>query len=173
VTNVRRLTLAVVIAGAIIGGFVKIATGSFTAPGYYEIDFSTLPEKIDQFHIEGRGEKDGSLRVRFARCEQPIFVNAFLIRHDSSQALSELLYPPNRWRSLYVYRGHSYDSFARIPAYLRLVALRSLEAITVSARDFSYEHYFAFRVPVECAIDANSAISASNTMLRSAVTVRY
>ena len=160
-------------AGAVTGGFIKIATGSFAASENYEVDFSTLPEKVDQLQLQGRREKDGAFQVSSTQCEQPIFVNVFSIKSTVLESLSDVHYPQSRWRNLYVYRGQIYDSFARTPAYLRLVALRLVEGLTTSTRDFSYEYYFAFRVPIECAIDPNSAITASNTILRSAVPVRY
>jgi hypothetical protein len=67
-----------------------------------------------------------------------------------------------------------YDQFTRVPAYLGLVALRSMEAITMSKRDLSGEYLFSFRIPVECVIDPNSAVAAAETMLRSiALQPRY
>ena len=58
------------------------------------------------------------------------------------------------------------DAFARIPAYMRLVGLRSIEALTMSAHDLSNEYVFSFHIPVECAIDPRSVVTASNVILQ-------
>ena len=166
-TNLRRVTLAFVIVGGVIGVFVKFATGNFIPKENYVLDFST--EKIDQFVSQGERNKDGSLQLGSAQCERSIFMNAYSIKEFPPEALSTRLYPRDEWRTLYVYRGKTYDQFARVPAYLRLVALRSMEAITMSKRDLSDEYLFSFYIPVECVIDPNSAVAAAKTMLRSAV----
>jgi hypothetical protein len=166
-TNLRRVTLAFVIVGGVMGAFIKFATGNFIARESYVVDFSKLPEKIDQFFNQGERNKDGSLQLRSTQCERSIFMNAYSIKEFPPAALSTLLYPPNEWRTLYVYRGKTYDQFARVPAYFRLVALRSMEAIMMSKRDLSDEYLFSFHIPVECVIDPNSAVAAAETMLRS------
>jgi len=169
VTNARRLTLAVVIIGGVIGAFVKFATGNFMAQERYVLEISQLPEKIDQFLNQGERNKDGSLQLSSTQCGRSIFMNAYSIKESPPEALSALLYPPDKWRTVYVYRGEAYDKFARVPAYLRFLALRSKEAITMSARDLSDEYLFSFYVPIECTIDSNSAVAAAETMLRSIV----
>ena len=157
-----------------MGAFIKFATGNFIAQESYIVDFSKLPEKIDQFFNQGERNKDGSLQLGSAQCERSIFMNAYSIKEFPPDALSALLYPPDEWRTLYVYRGKTYDQFARVPAYLHLVASRSMEAITMSKRDLSDEYLFAFYIPVECVIDPNSAVAAAKTMLRSVVSqLRY
>jgi len=150
-----------------MGAFIKFATGNFIAQESYVVDFSKLPEKIDRFFNQGERNKDGSLQLRSAQCERSIFMNAYSIKEFPPEALSVLLYPPDEWRTLYVYRGKTYDQFARVPAYLRLVALRSLEAIRMSKRDLSDEYLFSFHIPVECVIGPDSAVAAAETMLRS------
>ena len=166
VTNLRRLTLAFVIVGGVIGAFVKFTTGSFMPRESSVVEFSKLPEKIGQFVVEEELNKDRSLQLRSAQCDRSIFVGAYSIKEAPPEALSPILYPPDKWRSLYVYRGQTSDAFARIPAYMRLVGLRSIEALTMSAHDLSDEYVLSFHIPVECAIDPRSVVTASSVILQ-------
>ena len=168
-TNLRRMTLAFVLAGGVISAFVKFATGSFIPEENYVVDFSKLPKEIGQFSNQTERNTDGALELRAVQCERSIFVNAYSIKESWPEALPALLYPSNEWRILYVYRGRTYDSFARIPAYLRLVASRSMEALTMSRRDSSDGIVFAFHIPVECSISSHSAIAAAEIALGLAV----
>ena len=168
-TNLRRLTLVLVIVGGVSGAFVKFATGNFMPHENDAIDFSKLPEKIGEFVVQGERNKDWSFQLRSAQCDAPIFMGAYSIKEPPPEALAVVLYPADKWRTLYVYRGQTFDAFARIPAYLRLVALRSLEALTMSARDLSDEYLFSFHVPIKCSIDPRAAVSASKAVLDLAV----
>jgi hypothetical protein len=165
VKNLRRFALASVIVGAVIGAFAKFATGSFIPNDNYVVDFSKLPEKIGSFVIQEEMNRDRSLQLRSAQCEGSIFLTAYSIKEPPPEAFSALLYPSDKWRTLYVYRGQTYETFARIPAYLRLVALRAIEALTMSARDLSDEYLFSFHIPTECAVDFRAAVAASNVIL--------
>ena len=99
------------------------------------------------------------------QCDRSVFMGAHSIKESSPEALAALLYPTNKWRTVYVYRGQTFDAFARIPAYLRLVASRSVEALTMSARDLSDEYLFSFHIPVECVIDSRATVAASKAIL--------
>jgi hypothetical protein len=154
-----------VIVGGVVGIVTKFATNGFIANNNYLIDFSKLPKQIGSFTLEGERNRDGSLQFRSTQCEKSIFINAYSIIDPPPEAFSELLYPSNKWRTLYVYDGQTYDTFARIPAYMRLVALRSIEALTISARSMSDEYLFSFHIPVECVVDHSAAVEASNSIL--------
>ena len=165
--SLRRLALAFVTIGGVIGLFAKFATGSFISNDDIVMDFSKLPEKLGSFAIQGEVNKDGSLQLRTIECEKSIFMSAYYIKEPPPEAFSEFLYPFDKWRTLYVYRGQTHDTFARIPAYLRLVAIRSIAALTMSARDLSDEYLLSFHIPIECNIDPRGAVAASNAFIAS------
>ena len=168
--SLRRLALAFVIVCGVIGAFAKFATGSLIPNDNHVIDFSKLPEKIGPLVNQGETNKDWSLQLQSAQCEKSIFMGAFSIKEPPPETFTALLYPSDKWRTLYVYRGQTYDAFARVPAYLRFVASRSIAALTMSARYLFDEYVFCFHVPVECAIDPREAVAASNVILDLATT---
>ena len=161
----RRLVLASIVIAGICGGFAKLATGSLISNESYVIDFSKLPKAIGPFVTEAETNRDGSLELRSVQCEGSIFVNAHSIKEPPPEAFTELVYPPNKWRTLYVFRGQIYDRFTRIPAYLRLVLLRAGQALSMSARNLSDEYFFVFHFPAECPVDRDSVVAASSAIL--------
>ena len=117
--------------------------------------------------------RDRSLELRSVQCEGAIFVNAHPIIEALPEAFTELVYPSDKWRNFYVYRGQTYDRFTRIPAYLRLVFLRAVRAVRMSVRDLSDEYLFTFHFPAGCPVDCPAAIAASNAILDLGVAKSY
>jgi len=161
----RRFVLVSIVVAGLCGGFTKFATGSLISNDSSIIDFSKLPKTIGPFVTEGDINKDRSLELRSVQCEEAIFVNAHSIKEPPPAAFTDLIYPPNKWQTLYVYRGQTYDRFARIPAYLRLVFLRASQALSMSARELSDEYVFIFHFPDGCVADRRAAVAASNAIL--------
>ena len=93
------------------------------------------------------------MELRSGQCAGAICVNAHPIIEALPEAFTELVYPSDKWRHLYVYRGQTFDHFTRIPAYLRLVFFRAIGAVTMSVRDLSDEYLFTFHFPAECLAD--------------------
>jgi len=169
VKNLRRLALLAVILGGLIAVFAKIATGNFKSSEFTIIDLSKLPEKIGPFVNQGQSDRDRSLQLRLPQCEDSISMAAYSVMDAPAEAYAEHLYPPDKWRALYVFRGQSYERFARSPAYLRFVLSRSIAALTFARRDLSDEYVFCFHIPVECAINPSAAVATSDLILSLAV----
>jgi hypothetical protein len=172
VTNLRRLALASVVVGGLIGVFVKLGTGGFIPHKSSSINLSRLAlgEKIGPFAFEGLVDRDSQyLQLRSTQCEGSIFMTFSSVSYAPPKDLTALFYPATEWRTLYVHRGQTYDTFdtfTRIPAYVRVLALRLLTAITLSAHDHqSEELFFSFRIPVGCALDRSAAIAASEAVI--------
>ena len=161
----RRFVLVSILVAGLCGGFAKFATGNLISNDSFIIEYSKLPKAIGPFVAEGDMSRDRSLELRSAQCETAIFVNAHSIKEPPPEAFTELVYPSDKWRTLYVFRGQTYDRFTRIPAYLRLVLLRAGQALSMSARDLSDEYFFVFHFPAECSVDRDSVIAASSAIL--------
>ena len=171
--NLRRLVLAFIIVGGVSGGFAKFAAGGFISNDNHVIDFSKLPKNIGPFVSEGEMNRDRSLELRSVQMCGAFFVNAHPIIEALPEAFTELVYPSDKWRHLYVYPGQRFDHFTRIPAYLRLIFFRAVGAVTMSVRDLSDESFFTFHFPAECPANSRAAITASRLILDLGVAKSY
>lgn len=168
--DLRRLALASVLIGGLIGIFVKFGAGNFIVHKEFSINLSKLAlvngEKIGSLVFERLMDQDSiSLQLRSAQCEGPVFMTVSSVSEAPPEEYIALLYPSGKWWTLYVHGGQTYDKFARIPAYVRFLESKLIAAMTLSAPDLSDEFFFSFHIPVGCALDRSAAVVASNTVI--------
>lgn len=166
--HLRRLALASLLVGGIIGAFVQFGVGNFIPHKLASIEFSRLAlgEQIGPLAFEGLVDRESqSLQLQSARCERSIFMTVSSVKNSPPEQYIAHLYPTTEWRTVYVYRGQAHDTFARVPALLRFLALRAMSVVTLSVSHLSDEFVFTFHVPVTCTLEHSAAIAASNEII--------
>lgn len=178
--HLRRFALVSTIVGALVGVFVRLELAS--PPREYLLDFSKFSSeeraKIGPFIFENLTDRYSptptlQLRFRSAYCEEAIFVTVSKVSVALPENLIAQLYPAAQWRTLYVYHQKARETFARIPAHVRLLVFHSIAALTLSSHNLSQEYVFRYHIPVGCTIPTGAAIDASNDILAMAASPNY
>jgi hypothetical protein len=163
------LAFVSVIVCPLIGLLVKIGTGGFMAHETV-LDWPKLTsgEKIGPFTFDRLVNDDQQYwQLRSGQCEGPILMTASSIKEATNTEYIEVHHPATKWRTLYVYRGqasNTFDTFARISSLTRFLLLQLKTEIALSSYDGSDEFFFSFLVPVDCTLDENSAVAASEAL---------
>jgi hypothetical protein len=165
---VRRLTLAAVLAGGLLGIFMRVGPGSSQPrPGF---DLQKIAgargAQLGPFVLEAVVVRAGlSVQLRSPQCASPLFVGISDITAIASEQFTAFRYPPAEWRTFYVYRGRKSETFERFSAYLQYLVSRITAALIASSPDPSENMLFVFHTPAGCAVDQAAAIEVPQALI--------
>src|SRR5262245_28895294 len=107
VMKARRVALALVLVGGLIGLYFRIGIGRVTPYQEPRLDFwgrtDLNGKEIGSFVIEELVERENySLRLRSRPCDGAIFMTPAHIINETPEKLIASLYPAAEWRTMYV-----------------------------------------------------------------------
>lgn len=174
-TGARRLTLAIVLAGAAAGLFSRMAplapaSTAGKAVGARQPNFERLSvavgDRIGPYAFDGVQRRAGvTLRLRSPACDGPIFMTPYDAAAAAPAQLIALRYPAAQWSSLHVYQGRAYDNFEHFFAQMRALAARARDPLLLAPIDYADQFYFLFHAPAGCALAHDDAVAATRAVL--------
>jgi hypothetical protein len=169
-TSRRGLLLAWIVAGCVIGLYLRSSAPAATPQREPRLDFLARPDLVDKavgpFTIERLDDEDRfTLWLRSERCDGAIVLSAGHVERAPSEQAMAARFPSSAWRTLYVHDDRSYQDFPRLLAYLRFIARRLAAQLTHAPLSLSDLAFFTFHTPAHCSLDASSAIAASKALI--------